>query len=111
MASVFNLQRRVAQEMEALKLFHGGVSIRVAVEWVLQTNSGGSREMMFDAHVGRGEIPNRLYTVETERDMVLDDLKKYGRTQGIYANRDVYVVRRKVQCIHLVRFFPSTIIL
>jgi hypothetical protein len=111
MASVFNLQRRVAQEMETLKLFHGGVSIRVAVEWVLLANSGGSREMMFDAHVGRGEIPNRLYTVETEQDMVLDDLKKYGRTQGIYAKRDVYVVRRNVHCINLVRFFPSTIIL
>jgi hypothetical protein len=103
MASVFQSQQRVAREMATLGSFHGNVPINTAVDWVLQTNSGGTKETMFEAHMGRGEIPGRDYTAETERAMVLNDLKIYGRKQGIY--KGVYVVRTQVACTNVVRFF------
>jgi hypothetical protein len=104
MPSVMNVQRQVAREMSNLGAFHEDVPVQTAIDWVIQTNAGGTKHTLFESHVGRGIIPNNAYTVETERGMTLGDLKSiYKRTQGIYAKRGVFLLRTDVKCIFLVR--------
>jgi hypothetical protein len=109
MASVvYDIQQRTAREMSALGAYHSGVPLQTAIDWVLQTNAGGTKETMFESHLGKGSIPNNAYTVDMEKGMTLNDLTTDNtRRQGIYAKRGVFVLRTDVKCTYLVRPFSN----